>query len=128
MPRIESDIYDEKGDLIAKYKTDEKVSGMTGMAFLKYKCTNLTFKAEAVYGQLTYGYTMLGGYAVKSITDQAMGFVDYQPLDVVSFWTDIHTNGKTWQFGVFGGYIKTMALPMSLPDHFMPAVIQEPTT
>lgn len=109
LPRLDSEVYENQGNqaiLVGVYKTDEKVSGLTGMAFLKYACQNLTFKFEGVYGQLTYGYTMLGGYAVKSFTNDSKGFVNYQPLDVISLWTDIHTNGKKLQFGLFAGYIK----------------------
>ncbi len=106
VPRLESTITDTDGKIIERWKTDEKVQGFSGMAFLKIKIPSLTFKLEGVFGQLTYAYTMLGGYAVQKVTDQAKNFYDYQPLDAISFWTDIHTNGKTWQFGIFGGYIK----------------------
>ena len=90
------------------FKTDEKVGGFTGMAFLKYKYSDLTFKLEGFYGQETYNLTMLGGYVVEKVTDIVRDYVEYTPINVVSFWTDIHTNGKKIQGGIFAGYTKNM--------------------
>lgn len=103
-PRLESMINLPEATL--RYETDEKAQGFSGMAFMKVKIPALTFKVEGVYGQCTYGWTMLGGYAAHSMLDESKNIYDYSPLDVVSFWTDIHTNGKNWQFGIFGGYTK----------------------
>ncbi len=99
VPRIETD---------SLYKTDEKVGGFTTMAFLKYKSTDMTFKFEAFYGQETYNMTMLGGYVVKEVTDPLRNFVEYTPINVMSFWTDMHTNGKKIQGGFFAGYTKNL--------------------
>ncbi len=104
-PRLESEIKINDDETII-YETDEKVAGFSGMAFMKIRIPKLTFKVEGVYGQSTYSMTMLGGYATHEYTDAAKGIYDYTPMDVISFWTDIHTNGKVWQFGIFGGYTK----------------------
>ena len=98
-PRLETD---------SLYKTDEKVSGFSGMAFLKYKLQPITLKFEGVYGQSTYSLTMLGGYVVYSITDINKNFVDYTTVNTLSFWADIHTNGKKIQGGLFAGYTKNL--------------------
>ncbi|MCK4360696.1 MAG: hypothetical protein KAV70_03045, partial [Bacteroidales bacterium] len=98
-PRLETD---------SLYKTDEKVSGFSGMAFLKYKLQPITLKFEGVYGQSTYSLTMLGGYVVHSITDINKNFVDYTTVNTLSFWADIHTNGKKIQGGLFTGYTKNL--------------------
>ena len=45
----------------------------------------------------------IGGFATKEIVDANTKQVKYTPLNTLSVWTDIHTNGKT-QFGVFAGY------------------------
>ncbi|MCD4746018.1 MAG: hypothetical protein K8R58_06945, partial [Bacteroidales bacterium] len=99
VPRIETD---------SLYKTDEKVSGFTSMAFLKYKFSAITFKFEGFYGQETYNLTMLGGYVVKEVTDPSKNFVEYTSINVMSFWADIHTNGKKIQGGVFAGYTQNL--------------------
>ncbi len=98
-PRLETD---------SLYKTDEKVSGFSGMAFLKYKLQPITLKFEGVYGQSPYSLTMLGGYVVHSITDINKIFVDYTTVNTLSFWADIHTNGKKIQGGLFAGYTKNL--------------------
>ena len=51
---------------------------------------------------------MLGGYVVEKVTDIVRDYVEYTPINVVSFWTDIHTNGKKIQGGIFAGYTKNM--------------------
>ncbi|MDZ7740736.1 MAG: hypothetical protein U5Q03_03040 [Bacteroidota bacterium] len=71
---------------------------------MKLNFPDLTFKAELVMGQSTYGWTMLGGYVAEKVSDPEKMLYDFEPLDVISMWTDIHTNGSTWQFGVFAGY------------------------
>jgi hypothetical protein len=90
------------------YKADESVNNYAGMAFLKLKFPGVTLEFEGIYGQEFYSLTMLGGYAVRSITDTLTASWNYTPIDVVSFWTDIHTNGEKWQVGIFGGYSRNL--------------------
>ncbi len=93
---------------IKNYKTDHMVNNMAVEAFLKIKIPKMTFAAEGIYGQDFYSLTMLGGYAVKSIPDTSNDLRDYTPINVLSLWADIHSNGEKWQFGLFGGYTKNM--------------------
>ena len=86
------------------YKTDTKASSYLGMAYFKYILPGVTFKLAGIYGQDAYNLTMLGGYAVEKITDTLTGKVDYTPVSTMSVWTDIHTNKKEWQLGLFAGY------------------------
>jgi hypothetical protein len=51
---------------------------------------------------------MLGGFAVKSVTDGAKGYVDYANVRSFAVWTDLHTNGARWQPGIFGGFGKNL--------------------
>ena len=97
------------GDSGAVYKTDETVNSFSAIAFLKYKTPKLTFKLEGVWGQNMYDLLMLGGYAVEydSITNTT-GHVSYTTLDNFSVWTDIHSNGKKIQAGLFAGYTKNL--------------------
>ncbi len=90
------------------YKTDQTIGGFSGMAYLKIKIPKVTFKLEGVYGQNLYNVLMLGGYAVHGITDWEKEYRAYTPVNTLSLWTDIHTNGKIWQAGLFAGYTKNM--------------------
>ncbi|MBN2172830.1 MAG: hypothetical protein JW731_01775 [Bacteroidales bacterium] len=88
------------------YKTDTKVSCLGFSGYLKFANQAITVKLHGYNGGNPTELTMLGGYAVKSVTDPVKGFVEYTPIRNTSFWADIHTNGKQWQFGLFGGYAK----------------------
>ena len=52
--------------------------------------------------------TMLGGYAVKQITDTATGKKEFSNLNTGSIWLDVNTNGKKIQYGLFGGYTQNL--------------------
>lgn len=90
------------------YKAEGTVPGLSGLAFIKYKGSKLTYKVEAVYGQNLTNMMMLGGYAIKEITDTAKDYRDYTNLDNMTFWAEIHTNGSKFQAGLFAGYTKNM--------------------
>jgi len=51
---------------------------------------------------------MLGGYAVKSVTDVAKNFVDYANIRSFAAWAEFHTNATRWQPGLFLGYAKNL--------------------
>ncbi len=103
-PRLASQVIDSSYNKY-NYKIDESVSGISAMAYMKFKCEKLTFKLEGVMGQLMQSMTMVGGYAVTSIseTDKSQ---DYAPIKTMSVWGEVHTNGPKVQFGIFGGYSK----------------------
>jgi len=88
------------------YKTDTKVSGFGISGYVKFATEVFTIKLHGFNGNNATDLTMLGGYAIKEISDPEKGFVEYTPISNSSFWADIHTNGKNWQFGLFGGYTK----------------------
>jgi hypothetical protein len=90
------------------YKVFESVGSSSVMAWFKRRARGWTLKAEAVYGQNLHHLTMLGGYAVEAITDPVLKTRSYLPLDTLSAWTEIQTNGTRWQAGVFGGYARNM--------------------
>jgi len=101
-PRLYSEVTDTAFNKI-NYKVDENISGISGMLYFKYAGKNVTFKLEGVMGQMLQSMTMLGGYAVKDY-NPVNGFQEYTPINVVSFWTDIHSNGPKMQVGLFAGY------------------------
>jgi len=92
----------------AGYKTDESVTGLAAMAFFKQKWAKWTWKAEAVWGQNLHHLTMLGGYAVRGVADEVRLDWNYTPIDTLSCWTEIQTNGAPWQTGLFAGYSKNL--------------------
>ena len=94
VPRLESQ----------NYKIDESVSSSAAMAFAKVKLPALTFKLEGVYGQNLYDLLMINSFASTRVVNPATGEMEYTSTNLYSVWTDIHTNGKTLQAGLFAGY------------------------
>jgi len=120
-PRLSSTLnyYVEGEEVNEDYKTKELASGTSFFGYFKHKSKPLTVKAYGVYGQMMFSMTMLGGYAeTEFIQDQYPNLPDsifsggtnikYSPISTAAAWLDIHTNGKTWQFGLFGGYSKNL--------------------
>jgi len=93
---------------VKNYATDETLSSINAIAFIKIKTSPVTCKFEAIYGQNTPDVLGSGGFAVTEITDTTRSYQTYSPISTMSAWTDIHTNGKDIQFGVFGGYTKNL--------------------
>jgi hypothetical protein len=92
--------------VVENYRTNAKSYGLAGSVYAKMKLKPVTLRIGAVYGTDCYAFNMLGGYAVKSITDPGKGFVDYGPMRTGSAWIDFKTNGEHWQPGLFLGYSK----------------------
>ncbi len=90
------------------FATGERVSSLAGMAYFKQRLPAWTFKAEGILGQNLYHLTMLGGYAVDTISDPVRQFFSYTPLDTLSLWAEAQTNGSRWQAGLFAGYSKNL--------------------
>ena len=91
---------------IKNYKTNETVSGLSGLLYAKYVFSGFTWMVEGVYGQNLTDLLMLGGYAVSAI-DTATGYEEYTPLNVYSVWTDL-SYGKDIQPGIFIGYTQNL--------------------
>jgi hypothetical protein len=92
----------------AQYKTDVTSGAFAANLYAKLKLKPLTLKAGMEYGQNNNAYTMIGGYAVKSLTDSTRGFVDYANLSSMAVWGEIHTNGTMWQPALFAAYGKNL--------------------
>jgi hypothetical protein len=90
--------------------TEKAVNGFSIMAFMKIVAGNITWKAEAICGQNTTHLLMLGGYAESKIIDPVTIEKAYEPVKTLSLWTDIHTNGKKFQAGLFAGYTKNKGI------------------
>lgn len=88
------------------YKSEEKVSGVSFMGFIKFATDDITIKAEGVYGDNMTDLLMLGGYAVESVNATTEEEI-YTPIKTMSAWTDL-SFGKKVKFGVFAGYTKNL--------------------
>lgn len=86
------------------YKVEEEVEGLSAMAYTKFTTEKLTLKAGVRYGENIPDHTAPGGFAVKEILNPTTGYSSYTPLTSTSYWGEIHTNGATWELGIFGGY------------------------
>jgi len=90
------------------YATGKSLTGISMMGFITAKTKPLTIKAQGVYAQNSYDLLMLGGYAVKGVTNIQTGEKEFSNLNTVSLWTDFQTNGKNFYVGLFCGYIKNL--------------------
>ncbi|MCD4665987.1 MAG: hypothetical protein K8R68_12010 [Bacteroidales bacterium] len=106
------------------YKSTEKVSGTSYFGYIKYKSKPITIKLYGVLGQMMFSMTNIGGYFETEFVKEKVIValpgpghytqvnnttnIKYTPTNTMSLWADIHTNGKTWQFGLFGGYSKNL--------------------
>ncbi len=121
LPRLSSDVVVKKAldtvinnvvvhqpAVIATYKTNATIHALSWNLMAKLTLRKLTFKIGGFYGENSYGFSLLGGYAVKKITDPGKGFVEYANLRTCTAWGEISTNGTVWQAGVFGGFSRNL--------------------
>jgi len=84
------------------YSVDEKVSGLTAMAFAKLTTKPVTAKLQVRYGENISDLLGISGYGITDIVDLATGEQSYTPLKSMTFWAEVHSNGNP-QVGIFGG-------------------------
>ena len=90
------------------YKINTQITAFSYNFMAKLKLPTITFKIGAYYGENSYGFTLLGGYAVKTIIDPVKGFVEYANIRTMTVWGEFSTNGRIWQTGIFGGYSRNL--------------------
>jgi len=96
-------------------KTDAAVSGLSGLAYVKLDLEPVTIKMEAVSGQNLTDMLQISGFATQTLnplTDER----SYKPLRNLSLWTDIHTNGKPLEIGLFAGYTRNLGTADAIID------------
>lgn len=86
------------------YFTDEKISGLNVNALAKYKFEDITVNVSGLYGQNVTNLVMLGGYAVTSISNDEYQYEEYTNISTMALWTDLYTNYKKVNVGLFAGY------------------------
>ncbi|MFO7939969.1 MAG: hypothetical protein R6U66_09475 [Bacteroidales bacterium] len=84
------------------FSTNERLKTYAFQAYVKYKTQMFEWKMSTIQGQNLYEYTMLGGYAIKSI-DPLTGNRKYTPYEQATYWTNI-IYGDVFRVGMFGGY------------------------
>jgi len=87
-----------------KFKTSEKLSTFSAIAYLKYTKDKFQFKAKAMFGQNVCESLLPSGYAVAD-HDFATGAETYTPFNHMYNWINF-TYGSTWKVGFFAGYLK----------------------
>jgi hypothetical protein len=90
------------------YKTDTKSPAMAYNLYSKLVLRNFTVKIGGEYGGNNNAYTMLGGFAQKSVTNADKNLVDYANIRSFAAWAEIHTNAVRWQPGLFLAYGKNL--------------------
>ncbi|HPW16883.1 MAG TPA: hypothetical protein PLP83_00735 [Candidatus Aminicenantes bacterium] len=96
---------------VAGFKTNESLTGLAAMAFVRQRRPKWTWKAEAVWGQNLHHLTMLGGYGVSGVADPLRLDLTYTPIAALAAWTEVMTNGAPWQAGLFAGYSRNLGAP-----------------
>ncbi len=90
-------------ETIAGYKTENSIGSYNLAGYFNIVTSPLTFKLMGYYGQNFNNYVMLGGYAKSSNPDPVTGEVEYTNYKTSAVWTEINTNGKNVQYGLFAG-------------------------
>lgn len=87
--------------------TKETVGSYNVQGFIKFANDDFTAKIQGLMGENLSHLVMLGGYGAAQnplITDD----YSYINLKTMSVWTDLQTNGKKYQFGLFAGYSENL--------------------
>ena len=87
--------------------TNETIQSAAVMVLAKIETKIVSIRTQAVYGQNLSDHLLLGGYAVES-EDTLTNIRKYINLNTLALWTDIMTNTKTWQAGLFAGYTQNL--------------------
>ena len=90
------------GTFVAK----EMLNTWAALAYLKYSKDKFLMMAKSMYGQNVCESLLPSGYAVATLKSDT-GAETYTPLNHVYNWINA-VYGKTWQVGMYVGYLKNM--------------------
>lgn len=99
-PRTQSEMTD------ATYFVNERVTGVSGEAHVKYTHNDWLVSGKTVLGTNLTQTSTVGGYGIVSI-DENTGKQQYAPLRVSSTWVNV-AYGKKWRPALFFGYLKNL--------------------
>jgi hypothetical protein len=105
-PRTTSTVSDAELAVSNTYKVNERVTSLSGEAYVQYSSDKWLVAAKSVLGGNLTQVNMLGGYGVTS-TDSRTGEQEYTPIRNSATWLNI-VYGKKWKPGVFVGYSKNL--------------------
>ncbi|WP_302571058.1 DcaP family trimeric outer membrane transporter [Phocaeicola coprocola] len=106
-PRTQSETED------AIYFVNERVTGISGEAHVKYTKENWLVSAKTVLGTNLTQTSTVGGYGITSI-DEVTGKQQYSPLRTSSTWVNV-AYGKKWRPALFFGYLKNLGATKEVP-------------
>ncbi len=90
------------------YKVDERVTGVSAEAHLKFTHERFLLSAKSVLGTNLTQTSTVGGYGITSV-DPRTGEQTYTPLRTSATWLNV-AYGKTWRPALFFGYLKSSVL------------------
>ncbi len=90
------------------YKTSETIGSYDLHAFVMFKPSSTSIKFETVYGQNLSFLSMIGGYGMKTGSNNTEGDYQYTNLKTISIWGDIQHEIGMWTIGLFAGYQKLL--------------------
>ncbi len=103
------------------HKSTEKVQGMSAMAFLKLTHSKYTLRASTLYGQNLADLLMIGGYAVRDVTANPGGNLEYSTINNFTTWVSASTNGTKLQAGIFIAYSENIGSQNKIKDYLSQA-------
>ena len=106
-PRTQSETED------AVYFVNERVTGISGEAHVKYTKENWLVSAKTVLETNLTQTSTVGGYGITSI-DEVTGKQQYSPLRTSSTWVNV-AYGKKWRPALFFGYLKNLGATKEVP-------------
>jgi hypothetical protein len=106
-PRTQSETED------AVYFVNERVTGISGEAHVKYTKENWLVSVKTVLGTNLTQTSTVGGYGITSI-DEVTGKQQYSPLRTSSTWVNV-AYGKKWRPALFFGYLKNLGATKEVP-------------
>ena len=106
-PRTQSETED------AVYFVNERVTGISGEAHVKYTKEDWLVSAKTVLGTNLTQTSTVGGYGITSI-DEVTGKQQYSPLRTSSTWVNV-AYGKKWRPALFFGYLKNLGATKEVP-------------
>lgn len=96
------------------YKVDERVTGVSAEAHLKYTHERFLLSAKSVLGTNLTQTSTVGGYGITSV-DPRTGEQTYTPLRTSTTWLNV-AYGKTWRPALFFGYLKNLGASTEVSD------------
>jgi len=96
------------------YKVDERVTGVSVEAHLKYTHERFLLSAKSVLGTNLTQTSTVGGYGITSV-DPRTGEQTYTPLRTSATWLNV-AYGKTWRPALFFGYLKNLGASTEVSD------------